>query len=71
MSYQRTRLDRLTVEEADAARIVVEKRGLSNALRLLGVYSETTLAKAIARLWVQTATAEVIRARLRDHPAEE
>jgi hypothetical protein len=60
------RPDRLTMEEADAARRIVEKHGPIEARRLLGICSEMALAKAIARLAVSTLTTATIRARLRD-----
>lgn len=55
---------RLTADEAQAARTLVDKLGADKAARQLGVYHRQTLFKAIAQLDVSHLTASTIRASL-------
>lgn len=54
----------LTEPEANKARALTEKYGLKQATRLLGLYDEATLCKAIARIPVSPLTAGLVRANL-------
>jgi hypothetical protein len=62
---------RLTIDEASAARKVLKQNGDVPTARLFGLYSIVTMWRALAEAEVSRSTADSIRARLRDHPAEE
>lgn len=62
MSWSRTPpLERLTAQEADEARAIVEEVGIERAKRRLGLFHPATLYKAIARLGVHPRTAQAVR----------